>query len=275
MPCRCQQRRLEREDAQHMVDAAPDFLHPVGPPGPDRGADKCMSGCPARRSASRSRLKSGASTPMNTVRAARAAAARAIGCGCPQRCHGSAQHLHIAAHGQRSLPATRPRSPGLPSAAHRYRPPASRGQRACSAVEQQAGQQVAGGFAGHHGEARRGRDRRTAVMASADDAALRRDLAGSPASDATSGAPRGDWCAGWQCARPGLLQRQVVPVQRLVHRLDGGNALGEKPRRRRPSKFMERACQPAAPGLITKGGWSANSSEHMAVMPWAPMRTNW
>ena len=37
---------------------------------------------------------------------------------------------------------------------------------------------------------------------------------------------------------------------------------------------MERACA-GWPWLITNGGWSAKSSEHMAVMPWAPMRTNW
>jgi hypothetical protein len=35
-----QQFRLEREDAQDMVGAAPDFLHALGAPGPDRGAYK-------------------------------------------------------------------------------------------------------------------------------------------------------------------------------------------------------------------------------------------
>jgi hypothetical protein len=35
-----QQLGLEREDAQHMVGRAADFLHAIGTPGPDRRADK-------------------------------------------------------------------------------------------------------------------------------------------------------------------------------------------------------------------------------------------
>ncbi|OIQ73398.1 hypothetical protein GALL_449630 [mine drainage metagenome] len=35
-----QQRRLKRKNAQHMIDAVPDFLQPLGAPGPHRGADK-------------------------------------------------------------------------------------------------------------------------------------------------------------------------------------------------------------------------------------------
>ena len=33
-----EQFRFEREDAQHMVGAAPDFLHAIGAPRPDGGA---------------------------------------------------------------------------------------------------------------------------------------------------------------------------------------------------------------------------------------------
>jgi hypothetical protein len=121
-----QQLRLEREQAQHVVHAAADLLHPLGAPGPDRRADE-VHGADALqhfRRASSPRLKSGASTPMNTSGPGPPAAASRNWSRMPTDLAVVAQHLDIAAHRQLLAAATRPRKPLRPCADRRCLPAA-------------------------------------------------------------------------------------------------------------------------------------------------------
>jgi hypothetical protein len=77
-PVLLQQCRLEREDAQHVIRGAPDLLHPlrrqaqIGRTDEVDGADAALPSAPT----SRSRLKSGASTPMKAVGGSRSRRSR-------------------------------------------------------------------------------------------------------------------------------------------------------------------------------------------------------
>ena len=137
------------------------FSIALAAPGPDRRADevdgldaRCLAAC-----ASRPRLKSGASTPMKASGRSRSRRSRQLRRGC-RRSRGSAAAPRRSRAPPACRAATRRRSPARPSAGRRCRSACSAGQRALQAAEQQAGQQVARGFARHHREARRVRRHR-------------------------------------------------------------------------------------------------------------------
>ena len=93
MPCLAQISGSNGKMQSTRSAARPDLLDALAAPGPDRGADevdRLDAGAPSA-AASRSRLKSGASTPMKPP-AARAAAAARARCGC-RRARGSGAAL--------------------------------------------------------------------------------------------------------------------------------------------------------------------------------------
>ena len=107
--------------------ALPDLLDALAAPGPDRRADEVdrrdAGGLAA--AASRSRLKSGASTPMNSSGPLAQQALGQLRCGC-RRSRGSGAAPRRSRAPPACRAATRPRSPAPPSAARRCPAPAGR-----------------------------------------------------------------------------------------------------------------------------------------------------
>ena len=230
MPWSRQQLRLEREDAQHVVGrCASPFRRARRATPRSTGRRSAPSSCraPSAR-ASRSRLKSGASTPMKTSGRSRAAAARAA-CGCRRSRGSGAAPRHSRA--PRACPAaTRRRSrcaairgPPMPDGLQL-------GPARLQAVEQQARQQVAGGLAGDHREARDSQSVRPTVER--QRTMPRCAIRGEEASiSATSPPPRAS--AVRQLRRSAAAPRssvRPVAVQQPVHLLDGGDALAPRSR---------------------------------------------
>ena len=154
----CQQIHLKGEDAQHMINAAADFLDPIGAPGPDRRANK-VNGLDAFS------FERGFQIQIE------------IGCVHANKHIGAllqqpsfeliadahdfpvmTQHLHVATHGK--LVAG---PPGVEATPCHLRPAnavcVKRGPAFLQTIKQQAGQQVPGGLAGHHAQSRGGHHR--------------------------------------------------------------------------------------------------------------------
>ena len=187
----------------------------LGAPGPDRRADEVHRLDAALRAgrASSSRLKSGASTPMNSVGRARASSRSRS---CVADAHDLAvvaQHLDIAAHGQLLAAATRPRSRAraICGAADALRLQLRASAPAC--------RRAAGRPAGRRTPRRRPCAKRGAGQshaASARDAA-RGSRARKAAISATSAAASGVLCASAAIAARAVVQRAAFAVQQLVH----------------------------------------------------------
>ena len=174
------------------------------------------------------------------------------------------------------------RPPGLKALFAMRGPPIPCAARSASAG---VGHPVAAPLAGHlkpaqdHGYSWRRpvqawRWTRPGTSASAHDAAHRRGVfqetssmgarpAASPGRYAASSTMRALACSSVRSSR----------VQDLVQRLTPLMRSGLQPRRRKPSKFIERSRRLT---LAHHEGWrSASRTEQMAVITCAPMRTNW
>ena len=172
--------------------------------------------------ASRPRLKSGASTPMKASGGSRQQALGQLRRGC-RRSRGSGAAPRHSRAPRACRAATRPRSPARPCCGPPMPSAPQRRPARAQAAEQQAGQQVARGLAGHHREARGLVGHRRASVSGRCRASRRR---GSRASARRRRPPRASLRPSAAIAARASSSVRPSRYSSAVHLLDRGDALG-------------------------------------------------